>query len=77
MRVGDCAWGVQFHVEAGPSTVPLWATVPEYERTLAAHFGSADALEADVARHLDAFDTAARHLVSGLLRAVLSCESRP
>ena len=34
------AWGVQFHVEAGPSTVPLWATVPEYERTLAAHFGS-------------------------------------
>jgi GMP synthase-like glutamine amidotransferase len=77
MRVGDCAWGVQFHVEAGPSTVPLWATVPEYERTLAAHFGSADALEADVARHLDAFDTAAQHLVSGLLRAVLSCESRP
>jgi GMP synthase-like glutamine amidotransferase len=77
MRVGERAWGVQFHVEAGPSTVPLWATVPEYERTLAAHFGSATALEADVARHLDAFDTAARTLARGLVAAILGCEPRP
>jgi GMP synthase-like glutamine amidotransferase len=77
MRVGERAWGVQFHVEAAPSTVPLWATVPEYEQTLAAHFGSAGALEADVARHLDSLDTAARRLVRGLVSTVLGSESRP
>ncbi len=77
MRVGERAWGVQFHVEAGPSTVPLWATVPEYERTLAAHFGSPAALEADVARHLDSFDAAARNLVRGLVSTALGGEPRP
>jgi GMP synthase-like glutamine amidotransferase len=71
IRVGPRAWGVQFHVEAGPSTVPEWATVPEYARTLAAHFGSAAVLEADVARHRAAMDAAARGLVLGLLGTVL------
>ena len=32
---GPCAWGVQFHVEAGPTTMPKWATVPEYSTALA------------------------------------------
>lgn len=77
IRVGDRAWGVQFHVEAGPSTVPLWATVPEYERTLAAHFGSATLLEADVARHRAAMDATARVLVQGLVGSVLSSSVRP
>ena len=76
MRVGERAWGVQFHVEAGPSTVPVWATVPEYERTLSAHFGSAAVLEADVARHLGSFDAAARNLVRGLVDVVVGDESR-
>jgi GMP synthase-like glutamine amidotransferase len=76
IRVGDHAWGVQFHVEAGPATVPLWATVPEYERTLAAHFGSATVLEADVARHRAAMDATARALVQGLLGSVLSAGAR-
>jgi GMP synthase-like glutamine amidotransferase len=71
MRVGQHAWGVQFHVEAGPSTIPVWAAVPEYERTLAAHFGSAAVLEADVARHRAAMDAVARGLVHGLLDTVL------
>jgi GMP synthase-like glutamine amidotransferase len=77
IRVGDHAWGVQFHVEAGPSTVPLWATVPEYERTLAAHFGSAAILEDDVRRQRAAMDATARVLVQGLLGSVLSSGVRP
>jgi GMP synthase-like glutamine amidotransferase len=69
LRVGRHAWGVQFHVEAGPSTVPVWAAVPEYERTLAAHFGSVRVLEAQVTSHHGAMDAAARRLVQGLLAA--------
>ena len=34
---GPLAWGVQFHVEVEPGTVPKWAAVPEYERTLTEH----------------------------------------
>ena len=42
LRVGPRALGVQFHVEVGADTIPKWAAVPEYERTLSAHFGSPD-----------------------------------
>ena len=55
LRVGPLAWGVQFHLEVGPGTVPKWAAVPEYERTLNETLGSPlllqEAVEASPARH--------------------------
>jgi GMP synthase-like glutamine amidotransferase len=71
LRVGTCAWGVQFHVEAGPSTVPSWAAVPEYAATLARSCGSAGSLQDDVSLHMDAMARTARVLIRGLVEAAV------
>jgi len=34
MRWGERAYGLQFHVEAGETTVPEWAGIPAYRRAL-------------------------------------------
>ncbi len=71
MRVGQRAYSVQFHVEVGVNTVPKWAAIPEYERELAHHFGSAETLRLQVEEYLDALTSTAASLVHGLLdRAV-------
>jgi len=33
-RVGSFAYGVQYHVEVGPSTISEWGNVPEYKHAL-------------------------------------------
>jgi GMP synthase-like glutamine amidotransferase len=71
LRVDKCAWGVQFHVEAGPATVQTWAVVPEYAATLAHSCGSAASLQRDVSLHLDAMARIARALVGGLVDAAV------
>jgi len=38
-RFGDCAWGVQYHVEVTEETVSEWATVPEYGAALESVLG--------------------------------------
>ena len=43
MRVGENAWGIQFHVELEESTIEDWSNVPAYADALAATLGS-DAL---------------------------------
>jgi GMP synthase-like glutamine amidotransferase len=75
-RIG-CALGVQFHVEVGPDTIPKWAAVPEYEQTLATHFGSADILGWAVEAHLDAMKAAATDLVCGLMDNVFDARVAP
>ena len=40
MRVGDHAWGVQFHVELEESTIEDWSKVPAYADALATTLGS-------------------------------------
>jgi GMP synthase-like glutamine amidotransferase len=40
LRVGSNAWGVQFHLEVGVSTIDDWAQVPEYEEVLTIPSGS-------------------------------------
>ena len=71
MRVGRKAYGVQFHVEVGVNTIPKWAAIPEYERELADHFGSAETLRLQVEEHLDALTVTAASLVHGLLNRVV------
>ena len=34
MRVGDNAWGIQFHVELQESTIPEWGQIPAYSEAL-------------------------------------------
>jgi GMP synthase-like glutamine amidotransferase len=40
MRVGRCAWGIQYHVELEPETIPAWGRVPAYAAALESAQGS-------------------------------------
>jgi GMP synthase-like glutamine amidotransferase len=77
LRVGEHALGVQFHVEVGPDTISKWAAVPEYERTLAAHFGNADALERAVKAELAGMTAVAVSLVSALIDDAIDARVAP
>ena len=68
LRVGHLAWGVQFHLEVGPGTVPKWAAVPEYERTLNETLGSPLPLQEAARRHLPVMSTASADLVGAFLQ---------
>jgi GMP synthase-like glutamine amidotransferase len=71
IRVGPCAWGVQFHLEVNASTVPEWAQIPEYRDSLEAHAqGDAVWLDAAVARHLSAMQRDTETLLAGILAVV-------
>jgi GMP synthase-like glutamine amidotransferase len=39
LRVGRNAYGLQYHVELEPETIPTWASIPAYEAALAATQG--------------------------------------
>jgi GMP synthase-like glutamine amidotransferase len=71
LRVGANAWGVQFHMEVGVSTIDEWAAVPEYEEVLSAAGGDDPKwLHHAVAAHLPTMETNARILISALLDEV-------
>lgn len=67
MRAGPLAWGLQFHLEVGPGTVPKWAAVPEYERTLNETLGSPLLLQEVVGRQLSVMSAATADLVDSFL----------
>jgi GMP synthase-like glutamine amidotransferase len=72
LRVSPLTWCVQFHLEVGPGTVPKWAAVPEYERTLVASLGSAQALEEAVRNHLSTMNIATGNLVAAFLETAFA-----
>jgi GMP synthase-like glutamine amidotransferase len=72
LRVPPLTWSVQFHLEVGPGTVPKWAAVPEYERTLVARLGHARVLEEAVRSHLTTMTTATANLVAALLESAFA-----
>jgi GMP synthase-like glutamine amidotransferase len=77
IRVGDCAWGVQFHVEVGDSTVAEWAEVPEYAAAVAElRPGNADWLAEEVDRYLPELHASAGILFSGLLDSIRQQRAR-
>ena len=72
MRVGDNAWGIQFHVELERSTIPDWGAVPAYADALAATLGEegmAD-MQRDAQTHWHAFESNARRLFDNFFRIV-------
>lgn len=70
IRVGDCAWGVQYHVELEDDTIPNWGCVPAYAQALDKVYGEGglqtmrDAAEP----HMVAFEKQSRILFSGFMR---------
>jgi GMP synthase-like glutamine amidotransferase len=72
MRVGPHAWGLQFHIELTAATVPEWAGIPEYDRSLTEIFGpgAMGRMEADVARRLPGYEATAAQLHLNFARAV-------
>jgi GMP synthase-like glutamine amidotransferase len=71
LRVGPCAWGVQFHVEVQSSTIPKWARVPEYEEALARTGWSAASLERTVEANLGTMGDTTRRLFEGIVSSVV------
>ncbi|MFO1157130.1 MAG: type 1 glutamine amidotransferase, partial [Rhodospirillales bacterium] len=61
MRVGTAAWGIQFHVEVTPQTVPEWSAIPAYAASLQRVLGDGGGarLEAATAARMAAFSAAA------------------
>ncbi|WP_442918974.1 type 1 glutamine amidotransferase [Leucobacter sp. VD1] len=50
-RVGSCAWGVQFHLEANSETASAWATPARSRPELAAHGLTADGIISEMLAH--------------------------
>ncbi len=67
--VGDTAYGIQYHVEQTPQTVPEWGDVPAYREALEQTLGpgALEALEREVAKHLPQFNTDAERLYRNFL----------
>lgn len=81
IRVGTCAYGLQYHVEATADTVPEWGCVPEYEASLEATMGEGALrrFEDATALALPALNAAARTLFenfTGVVRASASERTR-
>ena len=72
MRVGQRAWGIQFHVEMTPTTVAEWAAVPAYADSMATALGVERALglEAELGGHLSTFSAMARRINDNLFAAI-------
>ncbi len=64
IRWGDHAYGLQYHVEITPSTVPDWEAVPAYKTSLEQALGREQAarLNEVIAPRLGVFGEAARKL---------------
>ena len=71
-RVGDKAYGIQYHVEVTPDTVPEWGALPAYQQALekALGAGALAGLEAEAARHLPELNRAARRLYDNFMALV-------
>ena len=64
MRVGETAYGIQYHCELTPDTVSEWGAVPAYEQSLERILGpgSLARLDAEATRHRDELAADARRL---------------
>ena len=71
MRVGDCAWSMQYHVEVEDDTVRNWGAIDAYRQALESTLGpgSIDALAADTDRHMDGFAADCEQLYRNFMAA--------
>jgi GMP synthase-like glutamine amidotransferase len=69
IRVGDRAYGLQYHQEVTPAMVAAWGDVPAYAQSLEAAMGpgAMDALLTATERHAAALSASARALYDNLM----------
>jgi GMP synthase-like glutamine amidotransferase len=74
--VGDTAYGIQYHLELTPQTVPEWSEVPAYREALEHSLGpgALEALDREVAANLSEFNAGAERLYHNFLSL---CASPP
>jgi GMP synthase-like glutamine amidotransferase len=72
MRWRDRAYGLQYHIEITPATVPEWQAIPAYASSLEAALGPVEAprLASAVAPKLPAFAAAAQRINDNLERII-------
>lgn len=72
MRVGDRAYGFQYHVELTEDTVPEWGAVPAYSAALDAALGpgALDDFQQTALRHLPSFNRDARRMYENFRKLV-------
>jgi GMP synthase-like glutamine amidotransferase len=68
-RVGDAAYGLQFHIEVTDATVGEWGCVTAYAESLEATMGAGalGRLEADMAAALPALNRSARTIYDNFM----------
>ncbi len=69
MKVGNCAWSMQYHVEVESDTVDNWGSVPEYRAALEQSLGKgamAD-MKKQAAELMPNFNSNCRKLFSNFL----------
>ncbi|WP_119168148.1 type 1 glutamine amidotransferase [Algihabitans albus] len=76
-RVGQAAYGLQYHVELTEATVPEWQAIPAYAASLEQALGleGAAALAADTLARLADFKAAARRLNENFLKIVAAAQA--
>ena len=72
MRVGRCAWSMQYHVEVEPETVASWGVVPAYKQALEATLGpgALGTMAGEAAAQMDDFATVSRQLYQNFMAAI-------
>ena len=72
MRVGNCAWSMQYHVEVEATTIPEWGAVAEYAQALErTHEGGAlDRMEETARAHLPEFGKNAKLIYRNFMMQV-------
>ena len=70
MRIGSHAYGLQYHIELTPETVPQWGAVPTYAASLdhALGKGALARMEADAAANMADFNRDSRTLYDNFMR---------
>lgn len=70
MRVGDCAWSAQYHVELEPDTISNWGAVPDYATALKNSLGAGalKAMNNKAAEHMPEFASVSRSLYDNFMQ---------
>ena len=68
MRIGDRAWGVQFHIEVGPGAITSW--IGTYGEEMRSHGVDLDAIAAETAERWRGYRRLTRRLAEAFAREV-------
>jgi GMP synthase-like glutamine amidotransferase len=70
MRVGDAAYGIQYHVEIESDTIATWGKIPAYDAALTQVLGQGalQRLELEAFPLMESFESAARQLYGGFMK---------